>query len=94
MRKRFFVGELMRRLTLAAPCSAVLGAILVAGVCAPVTARAAPAGCAALQEKYSDWKGKTLVNAVNPHTPGYEAIDPKDPQQICRLRHRSRRGDR
>ncbi len=42
---------------------------------------AAPAGCAALQEKYPDWKGKTLVNAINPHTPGYEAIDPKDPDK-------------
>ena len=40
---------------------------------------AAPAGCAALQAKYPAWKGKTLVNAINPHTPGYEAIDPKDP---------------
>ena len=27
------------------------------------------------------WKGKTLVNAINPHTPGYEAIDPKDPDK-------------
>jgi polar amino acid transport system substrate-binding protein len=43
------------------------------------TASAAPTACAALKEKYPDWKGKTLVNAVNPHTPGYESIDPKDP---------------
>ena len=28
-----------------------------------------------------DLKGKTLVNAINPHTPGYEAIDPKDPSK-------------
>jgi polar amino acid transport system substrate-binding protein len=42
---------------------------------------AAPAGCAALQTKYPAWKGKTLVNAINPHTPGYEAIDPKDPDK-------------
>lgn len=42
---------------------------------------AAPAACAALQEKYPDWKGKTLVNAINPHTPGYESIDPKDPSK-------------
>ena len=42
---------------------------------------AAPAGCAELQTKYPDWKGKTLVNAINPHTPGYEAIDPKDPDK-------------
>ncbi len=40
---------------------------------------AAPAACADLQAKYPSLKGKTLVNAVNPHTPGYEAIDPNDP---------------
>ena len=34
-----------------------------------------------MAEKYPDWKGKTLVNAINPHTPGYEAIDPKDPSK-------------
>ena len=28
-----------------------------------------------------NFKGKTLVNAINPHTPGYEAIDPKDPNK-------------
>ena len=60
---------------------AVLGAALFAGICAPMTASAAPAGCAALQTKYPDLKGKTLVNAINPHTPGYEAIDPKDPSK-------------
>jgi polar amino acid transport system substrate-binding protein len=37
------------------------------------------AECAALQAKYPQFKGKTLVNAINPHTPGYETIDPKDP---------------
>jgi polar amino acid transport system substrate-binding protein len=42
---------------------------------------AVPAGCAALQTKYPALKGKTLVNAINPHTPGYEAIDPKDPDK-------------
>jgi polar amino acid transport system substrate-binding protein len=60
---------------------AAMGAILVAGLCAPIAADAAPAGCAALQTKYPDLKGKTLVNAINPHTPGYEAIDPKDPSK-------------
>lgn len=40
---------------------------------------AAPAACADLQAKYPSLKGKTLVNAVNPHTPGYETIDPNDP---------------
>ena len=59
----------------------VLGAIVGAVLIAPVDAQAAPAGCAALLEKFPDWKGKTLVNAINPHTPGYEAIDPKDPSK-------------
>ena len=60
---------------------AALGAIVAASVLIPAGAHAAPAGCAALQTKYPDLKGKTLVNAINPHTPGYEAIDPKDPSK-------------
>ena len=61
---------------------AALGVALVAGMNAPIPANAAvPAACAALQVKYPDLKGKTLVNAINPHTPGYEAIDPKDPSK-------------
>src|SRR5215510_4675725 len=81
MRKRLFIEELVRRLYAAGSRGAVLAAIVIAGLCAPVAAKAAPAGCAALAEKYPDWKGKTLVNAINPHTPGYEAIDPKDPSK-------------
>jgi polar amino acid transport system substrate-binding protein len=51
---------------------------LTAGL--PQMAQAAtPEACAALQAKYPDLKGKMLVNAINPHTPGYETIDPKDP---------------
>jgi polar amino acid transport system substrate-binding protein len=61
--------------------NAMLGAFLLAGILAPISAHAVPAGCAALQAKYPDFKGKTLVNAINPHTPGYEAIDPKDPNK-------------
>src|ERR1700739_1015082 len=60
---------------------AALGAIVAAGFLLPDGAQAAPAACAALAEKYPDWKGKTLVNAINPHTPGYEAIDPNDPSK-------------
>ena len=59
-----------------------LGALIAVGAlaAAPLSAQAATsAACTALQEKYPDWKGKTLVNAINPHTPGYETIDPKDP---------------
>ena len=60
---------------------AALAAFVVAGMYAPFSASAAPAACAELQAKYPDWKGKTLVNAINPHTPGYESIDPKDPNK-------------
>jgi polar amino acid transport system substrate-binding protein len=61
---------------------AVLGAALAALFVSVSSAEAStPAGCAALQAKYPQWKGKTLVNAINPHTPGYEAIDPKDPSK-------------
>ena len=75
MHKRFFTEAYAWR-------HAALAAVVVAGFSAPVTASAAaPAACAALQAKYPDWKGKTLVNAINPHTPGYESIDPKDPSK-------------
>jgi polar amino acid transport system substrate-binding protein len=47
---------------------------------APATAKT-PEACAALQAKYPSLNGKTLVNAVNPHTPGYEALDPNDPSK-------------
>jgi polar amino acid transport system substrate-binding protein len=43
------------------------------------------AECAKLQAKYPQFNGKTLVNAVNPHTPGYETIDPKDPSKYIGL---------
>jgi polar amino acid transport system substrate-binding protein len=42
---------------------------------------AAPAACQALQAKYPQLKGKTLVSATSPHTPGYESLDPKDPSK-------------
>jgi polar amino acid transport system substrate-binding protein len=61
--------------------TAALAAVMVGGSLLSVGVQAAPAGCAALADKYPDWKGKTLVNAINPHTPGYEAIDPKDPSK-------------
>ena len=47
---------------------------------APAAAKT-PKACAALQAKHPSLSGKTLVNAVNPHTPGYEALDPKDPSK-------------
>ena len=48
--------------------------------------------CKALQAKYPGLKGKTLVDALNPHTPGYEALDPQDPEQVHRIRRRPRAG--
>jgi polar amino acid transport system substrate-binding protein len=64
----------------------VLSALCVLVLTVPGLARAAdlppvPTGCAALQAKYPSLKGLTLVDAVNPHTPGYEALDPKDPSK-------------
>ncbi len=59
----------------------VMGGACLIALCISGQAQAAPAGCQALQAKYPALKGKTLVNAINPHTPGYEAIDPKDPNK-------------
>jgi polar amino acid transport system substrate-binding protein len=64
---------------------AVQVAVLAAGVSmilpsAPAAAKT-PEACAALQARYPSLSGKTLVNAVNPHTPGYEALDPDDPNK-------------
>ena len=42
---------------------------------------AAPSACEGLRAKYPDLKGKTIVDAINPHTPGYEALDPQDPSK-------------
>lgn len=76
-------GSLAARLR--AALLGVMGLALATGGLAaslPQKAQAAtPAACAALQAKYPELKGKTLVNAINPHTPGYETIDPKDPTQ-------------
>jgi polar amino acid transport system substrate-binding protein len=58
-----------------------LAALALTATSARAEAAKAPAECAALQAKYPQFKGKTLVNAINPHTPGYETIDPKDPDK-------------
>ena len=42
---------------------------------------ASSAACQALRTKYPQFTGKTLVDAINPHTPGYEALDPQDPSK-------------
>src|SRR5258707_25151 len=62
----------------------VLGAVSLLALLISNHAQAAapaPAECAALQAKYPQFKGKTLINAINPHTPGYEALDPNDPSK-------------
>ena len=56
-----------------------LAASMLLGGTAHAEAVKPPADCAALQAKYPQFKGKALVNAINPFTPGYETIDPKDP---------------
>ncbi|WP_158808716.1 ABC transporter substrate-binding protein [Beijerinckia sp. L45] len=64
---------------------ALFGALCVPALAIPHQARAAalpaPAACQALQAKYPQFKGKTLVDATNPHTPGYESLDPQDPNK-------------
>ncbi len=63
----------------------VLASACMMALLAPAQSQAAapeaPAACKALQTKYPQFKGKTLVNAINPHTPGYEALDPNDPSK-------------
>ncbi|SDH69429.1 ABC transporter substrate-binding protein [Variovorax sp. OV700] len=78
VRLRAFVWARMRGAAIAA-----IGLSAFALAAAPAQAEAvkAPVECAALQAKYPQFKGKTLVNAINPHTPGYETIDPKDPSK-------------
>lgn len=56
-------------------------ALTIISTPAHAEAAASPADCAALQAKYPQFKGKTLVNAINPHTPGYETIDPNNPDK-------------
>jgi polar amino acid transport system substrate-binding protein len=62
-----------------------LVAISLFAVAMPVSAKPMdpPAACQVLQAKYPQFKGKTLVNAINPHTPGYEALDPNDPNEYA-----------
>lgn len=77
-------GHACRGTTRRAGRSAWLGAAsalaCAAALCLPGTAKAAPpTACHALQAKYPSLKGRTLVDAINPHTPGYEALDPADP---------------
>lgn len=42
---------------------------------------AASAECEDLRETYPDLVGTTRTNAINPHTPGYEVINPEKPSE-------------
>lgn len=75
--QRVVTARRWRSLALAALCITALSVPHYAQAAAPP----APAACKELQSKYPQFKGKTLVNAVNPHTPGYEALDPNDPSK-------------
>lgn len=74
-------GERMRRAPV--PRWAGLASALACALClaVPGMAQAAPEACQQLQVRYPSLKGRTLVDAVNPHTPGYEALDPADPSR-------------
>ena len=79
--RRFLSASANRaRLRQAILGSVCLAVFLVSGQ-AKAAGPATPAACKALQAKYPQLKGKTLVNAINPHTPGYEALDPNDPSK-------------
>jgi len=43
---------------------------------------AASPECEQLREEHPDLDGTTLTNALNPHTPGYEVIDPENPEEF------------
>lgn len=42
---------------------------------------ASSSACSDLRAKYPDLDGKTLKNAINPYTPGYETINPDNPSE-------------
>jgi len=37
--------------------------------------------CTTLRQDHPDLAGKTMRNAINPYTPGYETVDPTDPSK-------------
>jgi len=73
-------NNVMARCRLAVFGCVCLMVLLISGRAQAATS-AVPAECTALQAKYPQFKGKTLTNAINPHTPGYEALDPNDPSK-------------
>lgn len=78
----------MRHLLPIAAASTTSVALLTLTACGAGSAESAQAptgkvssACQKLQATYPDFKGKTFTNAINPHTPGYEALDPNDPSK-------------
>ena len=71
----------MRARAISAVAMLCIAALFSAAPDAPAWA-AAPPACQQLQAKYPALKGKSLVDAINPHTPGYEALDPQDPSKF------------
>ena len=59
----------------------LMAAAIPAARAAGTNLPAVPVTCHSLQTQYPSLRGKTLVDAINPHTPGYEALDPEDPSQ-------------
>lgn len=78
----------------AAPAAAAALLLVLAACSSTSDAAEAPAGasdwaelaesaaCADLRETYPDLVGTTQTNAINPHTPGYEVIDPENPDRF------------
>jgi polar amino acid transport system substrate-binding protein len=57
------------------------GAGSTATTAAPASTATVSSACQKLQTTYPALKGKTFTDAINPHTPGYEALDPNDPSK-------------
>jgi polar amino acid transport system substrate-binding protein len=80
------------------PAMRALGAVLVTGAalagCSSSSGaeKSAPSGeftelansaaCTTLREDHPDLAGETMTNALNPYTPGYETIDPNEPNNF------------
>lgn len=63
-----------------AACTSTAGAD-EAATDSPWADLAASAECEDLRETYPDLVGTTQTNAINPHTPGYEIINPENPSE-------------
>jgi polar amino acid transport system substrate-binding protein len=71
--------------------SGVIGVALVLAGCGsskssstatPPSTAAGDAACTAIQAKYPSLKGKTVNVGIAPTIPGYETVDPKDPNNL------------